>query len=265
LEERLDKVVKAEGKDGVFVKLSSRSPKDAVITSEKTVKIFRQLLEEYKEKNGSIDDNAKLICINKAHILALQMFDAKEILSIFLSSDRVYEDLRLAMDYKDQWSQKFVIRQWIPIPVEYEYRGFVFEGKFNCLSQYYHYTYFPHLVKEKDVIEKKIKTFWNQMKDQVPLQPKTYVIDFAVDLKNDRVYLIELNPFGDYEGMGTSCAMYDKVKEQDRAILFNKDKDIWDFRIETGPAENIYKLMGNEWRNLMLKPHQTFLNKHITF
>lgn len=27
------------------------------------------------------------------------------------------------------------------------------------------------------------------------------VADFAVDLENKRVYIIELNPFGDYEGL----------------------------------------------------------------
>lgn len=29
-----------------------------------------------------------------------------------------------------------------------------------------------------------------------------------MDLENEAVYIIEINPFGDYEGMGTSPAMF---------------------------------------------------------
>lgn len=46
------------------------------------------------------------------------------------------------------------------------------------------------------------------MKDRVPINDKTYVVDWAVDLNSDKVYIIEINPFGDYEGMGTSPAMF---------------------------------------------------------
>lgn len=137
------------------------------------------------------------------------------------------------------------------------------------------------------------------------------VIDFAVDLANERVYVIELNPFGklllclfsitsnlthahthvtctctgDYDGMGTSCAMFDKADAKDRAVLFAKHEHehehtdsvqasasaspapapspsvsvsasvspLFEFRIETAPSPHIFKLMANEWRELMIE------------
>jgi len=240
LEQKLQQAIEEYSKHGVFVKLSSRSPKDASVASQKTIKIFEELLE--KSPNN---DNAKLIAINRAHILALKMDSAKEILTTMLSSERVYEDLSLALDYPAQWNQHFVIRKFVPIPIEYEFRGFVLNKKFKCMCQYYHYIYFPHLVQQKKEIEKTILEFWEKNKDRIPLD--TYVVDFALDTENKRVCIIELNPFGDYEGMGTSTSMFDKVK--DRAILFGDAP--WEFRVELEPPTDIFKIMGDKWKAIM--------------
>jgi len=155
-----------------------------------------------------------------------------------LGSQRIYEDLTLALEHPRTWSQHMVVRQWVSVPIEYEFRGFVYNNKLTCLSQYYHYCYFPGMVQIKSKIEQMIQAYFEKIKDVVPLRPQEYVVDFAVDVDNDKVYIIEINPFGNYEAMGTSTSMFDK--KRDAAILFG---DGWEFRVELGSPEDIFKIM----------------------
>jgi len=174
------------------------------VSSKRTEAIFRELIG--KIENPTLND--KLIAINRAHILALRLKDAKEVMEMFLLSERINSDLKLAFDYKQNWGQHFIVREFVEIPIEYEFRAFIVDNQFRAMCQYYHYIYFPKLVENKELINKLVLEKWNDVKDLVPMNPKTYVADFAVDLENQKVYIIELNPFGDYEGMGTSPSMF---------------------------------------------------------
>ena len=44
---------------------------------------------------------------------------------------------------------KFVIRKWIPMPLEAEFRAFVNNGKLTAVSQYYHFIVFPKLLAQR--------------------------------------------------------------------------------------------------------------------
>lgn len=59
------------------------------------------------------------------------------------------------------------------------------------MAQYFHYCYFPRLVQEKSIIEQKILSFWDEVKDFVPHE--SYVIDFAI--VDSKVFVIEINPY----------------------------------------------------------------------
>lgn len=203
----------------------------------------------YKKHIAKIDsptDNDKLIAINRAHIEALKLDSAEEIFNVFLSSERVYEDLELALDYPNEWRQHFVLREYVPVPIEYEFRSFVIKSEMKCMCQYYHYLYFPHIVAQKDMLEEKILSFFNEVKDLVPLESGTYVMDFAVDLENDKVYIIELNPYGEYEGMGTSTCMFDPIGDKDK--LFG---NVWEFRVETEPFFDIWSILSEDWHDVL--------------
>lgn len=105
---------------------------------------------------------------------------------MFLTSERINSDLKLAMDYVENWSQHFIVRfpsflyllficfyfflffgrfvletilfsfkgffsidfdrEFIAIPIEYEFRAFIVDNKFKAMCQYYHYIFFPTLV-----------------------------------------------------------------------------------------------------------------------
>jgi len=237
---------------GCFIKLSSRSAKDSSISSDRTKNIFRKLINEVP--NPTLND--KLIAINRAHILALQLTDAKEVVDMFLGSERINSDLKLALDYSHNWTQDFVIREFVPVPIEFEFRAFVVNNQLRGMCQYYHYMYFPRLVDNKVLIDQLVHKKFEEIKDLVPIPDKTYVIDWAVDLDRQKVYIIELNPFGDYEGMGTSPSMFKLHEHQmdragpDRNIFFGDGE--YEFRIETeaSDVEAMTKLLCPEWKQL---------------
>jgi len=97
----------------------------------------------------------------------------------------------------------------------------------------------------------------------VPVEDKTYVVDWAVDLEKEEVYVIELNPFGDYENMSTSPAMFNlhndvllmDCKGPDRNIFFGDGA--FEFRIETHEidGEILWSLMKGPWKHLF---YETF-------
>jgi hypothetical protein len=152
----------------------------------------------------ALTDNDKIIAINRAHILALRAITASDALHTVLSSERVYEDLTLAMEHKASWSQKLVVRAWVDIPLQYEFRGnsqcsaaqgragqgkrwtrltnpllgvsgFVYNNELTALCQYYHYCFFPSLVTNKGLVLSLVHEFFERIKNVVPLNPKEYV------------------------------------------------------------------------------------------
>jgi len=219
---------------GCFVKLSSRSAKDATVASERTIQIFKEILAGIP--NPTMND--RLIAINRAHILAQCHSNAKNVLDMFVQSERINSDLELALSYPNQWSQHFVVRKFVKIPIEYEFRAFVVDGKLKAMCQYYHYIYFPILQMHKLLLQKLIFETFEKMHEKIPFKDKTYVVDWAVDLPNEKVYIIELNPFGDYEGMGTSPCMFNLHHDIIKMDRLGSDRKIF-FGESTGPKSTI--------------------------
>jgi len=121
----------------------------------------------------------------------MHVYSGKEALELLLSSDRIYEDLTNELENKE-FHQDIIIREWMEIPVEHEYRGFVYQKKLNAISQYYHTCYFSHLKEEFPLAVERIKEYFNKkLVDVIPLE--SYIIDFG--LLQDRTIVIELNPF----------------------------------------------------------------------
>lgn len=75
---------------------------------------------------------------------------------------------------------------------------------------------------------------YSQVREKVPVEPREYCIDFAVDLPRQRVYIIELNPFGPPTGMGTGTVLFRSNVDHDLDVLFGRKP--FEFRIETRPA-----------------------------
>jgi hypothetical protein len=168
-------------------------------------------------------------------------------MDLFLKSERISDDLSLAFEQPDKWSQCVVLREWVEIPLYFEMRGFVYDRKLTALSQYYSVSVYDEILTQASKLEEKIRDFVAQIGPLLPCE--AVVMDIGVEEKSGRVFLIELNPFNDYEGCGTSAAMFDWTA--DREVL--EGRAPFEFRIETEVKSDadIEKMLGNNWRELV--------------
>lgn len=117
-------------------------------------------------------------------------------MDLFLKSARVRQDLERSLK-SESFDLQIVCREFVELPLHSEFRGFVFEKRLVAVSQYFWFNYFPELVQKHNIyLDRMVDFFEMVVKNRVPYS--NYVIDFAV--LDDRIYVIELNPFGDVSG-----------------------------------------------------------------
>jgi len=246
IEDGLQKVIEeAKGTDtGVFVKTSSRSAKDTGIFSEKFKDLYRKYLREKKDK----DENDKLICLLEAGTQVQKMENAKQVLQMFSISERISQDMKLALAHPDRFTEHFVIRQWVDLDPSLEFRGFVKNNTLNALSQYNHLAFFPHLVADKENIVKSITDhFYDVALPKLKRKFTSYIIDFAL-VKLDsahggyKIWIIELNPFLPT----TDGCLFSWEKE--RNILENGP---FEYRYRTSKASGAKAMLANAWRDVL--------------
>ncbi|UJR29209.1 hypothetical protein I4U23_010423 [Adineta vaga] len=206
IKERLQKTIEQSSFDqnGFFAKTSSRSAKDACIFKKDFLQIYKNQLAKSSDPT---QENSRITALLTAAFLALRLTCASDLLTTFVISERIYQDMLLATEAQnpadDLFKENIILRPFIPIDVDMEFRGFVYQQRLTCLSQYNYLIYSSRLCQWKDEILDKINSFFNQMvKMKLDTYPsKDYVIDFALTKGDDdsvssmKVWVIELNPF----------------------------------------------------------------------
>jgi len=157
-----------------------------------------------------------------------------------LRSQRVFTDLSFALlmgNTSDNTAEKnvkfdmqIVCREWCDeILPEWEFRAFIWQGKFTACTQYYSECYVPEMAANKEKITEKIRQFLTQ--EILPKLPKdlhTLTIDLALAPDLSRVWLVEIgNP---PPVAGTSLFCWDL--EADRKIIMGEKS--FEFRILDG-------------------------------
>ncbi len=193
LQTRIDNAISKldSNQRGVFVKLSTRSPKDSHVAFAKGKKLFQS-----KVSSINPTPNNKLILLQEALIDSLNVKSGAEAVELLVSSTRVGEDLEYGLEGSDSdaaFSErcKLVVREWVQLPLWSEFRGFVWGRKLTALGQYNHPVVFPDLKAKVPVILDDIKVFFESVKGSIPLD--NYIIDFG--WTPNCVYLVEINPF----------------------------------------------------------------------
>ncbi len=189
------------------------------------------------------------VCVHAASVAPLngrcfvRLQLCAQVIDAFITSERVCDDdLPLALSFPDRWSQHIVLRQWLVIPPQHEFRAFVFDGQLTAVSQYFKGAYFPDLVANRDVILVLIQQLWSDIRDKIPVVPPEFVLDLCVDFSRQRALVIELNPFGRPDGLGTGCCLFRHTDPTDCAVLFGEDP--FEFRVETAPtAVDLHSLL----------------------
>jgi hypothetical protein len=110
LQAAVERVREAEGRP-VFIKASSRSAKDAPTSNQRLGELFAEQLAACERP----DDNAKLRCMLTAGLELLKAHSAADALALFLRSERIYQDMLLALERPERWAENFAVRRWVDI------------------------------------------------------------------------------------------------------------------------------------------------------
>lgn len=205
LQKLLENELKKTNWSKVFIKLSTRSPKDSQVLLNRGIEALEKKLDldkpEAKLSFISKDLNAKISIFSQFVQDNFYVRNANEAIEVLISSDRVFEDLDYAFslepDFKyEQASLQIVFREWTSaIPISREFRGFVWDFSLNAIGQYYHSLYFEELFAKKKIIQEKISLFFDKnIRPRLNESLKCCIVDFAID-ENDGLKLIEINPF----------------------------------------------------------------------
>eukprot|EP01112_Ceratiomyxa_fruticulosa_P001129 TRINITY_DN1110_c0_g5_i1.p1 TRINITY_DN1110_c0_g5~~TRINITY_DN1110_c0_g5_i1.p1 ORF type:complete len:340 (+),score=68.27 TRINITY_DN1110_c0_g5_i1:60-1079(+) len=224
-----------------FVRLSTRSPKDAV---DKLSKIQATVIQELHkifpdQKIQTISEldeekaNLYLIALKTAFFNMMKVTNAKEAFDLFMYSSRTVSDIRrvLSLSGVSEFSVQIVVREFIDIPLEGEFRGFVAHNQLNALSQYYTDCYFKHLAQNPEPVIHRIVEFFHTIIQPMNIPYEKYIMDFAVT--QERVYVVEINPFGE----NTGSALYSW--KDDLKIL---TEGPFSYRVVQSPSSPITRL-----------------------
>jgi hypothetical protein len=123
------------GAGGVFVKFSSRSPKDAVVLQRpRILQLFHTALAAEAAAcpdgilvKGSIEEkNARVIAMLVAGTRSLMVSDASSAIHLLRTSERIYQDCLLALDQAERgrFTLNLCVREWSELHPSSEWRCF---------------------------------------------------------------------------------------------------------------------------------------------
>jgi hypothetical protein len=256
LSARLDGILATQNKNSPagksFVKLSTRSPKDSSIA-------LGAAAEKYRARVTSTTSTNDRWCILSEEVArAGAVSTSSSALDLLLTSERVFEDLKYALEGKEsnqEWKTTVCARAWDPrITIQSEFRGICWGGKLTCLCQYFHPLLLSGLKDSKADIERSILATMALPGVQSALQElgNNAIIDFAY-LGPGEVLVIELNPF-DGQALGcfpASTGLFLWENEEDQKVM--RGEAAFEFRIrEQLMSEAALYSTGNpQWRDII--------------
>jgi hypothetical protein len=253
----LDELAEKLGRPRFFVRLSSRSPKDAPLALPAFKDLLGKCRARIAREHGE-SNNTRLHALQVAATLAMACKSGRDAVQLLLNSKRIRDDLERFSsgelgDFR-VWAREFRF-----MPIEFELRAFVFERRLTAISQYNEFLFFPHLVAHQDAVRAKASQF---VADVMPLLPlDSCVLDLALVRDGDgeddlfmtraeaasidtfRVVIVELNPFAEF--MGGGC-----FRHTDMPLLMGRagDATTWPvFRLVESAAQ-VATDLSSDWK-----------------
>ena len=224
----------------VFVKSSSRSPKDATIAAANFRDTFLTKLEE---KGRPSDDNEKVKALLETSVEMFKSTKATQVIETFASSQRIRDDMTLALEQIQRFHEHFVVRRWVNIAIDME---FVNKGELTALSQYNHPVFFERLTTLKEALERRILQFWESaVAPRIIHEFPSCVVDFAIegdDPLTGQLYVIEINPFQE----STDAALFSWGMEKDKL-----ENGPFEFHVRDHPQSGIKASLEIKWRDML--------------
>jgi len=156
-----------------------------------------------------------------------------------LQSSRVRDDCERELERGEDYAMKVVVREWVDIPISYEFRTFITHKKINAITQYFDTFYCEQIVQNKDTLLALILSLWEKASANVPFE--NGIIDFAITSDLSHVYIIECNPLDILTG-SSLFSYYD------------------DWEVITGRADFEFRVIVANWDKLENKNEATVMS-----
>jgi len=229
-EDRVTEIMHKEGggEKFYFCRLSTRSPKDGVSARDEEKKETES--EPQPEPEPKVEDDRDFNRLTKK-MNKLQVKDGVEVFDLITRSQRIFSDIMNHFQYNtpntttDNFS--LILRDWVPMPQDHEFRCYVKNRRITAISQYQCYLYFDKL-QNKEYVEKLrdvIVDFHETIKEAVPVD--SYVMDIVV-FPDFTCMIVEFNPFGPH--LSSGAALFNWIKDFD-LLTGNTDRQVPAIRI----------------------------------
>jgi hypothetical protein len=200
----------ASGAGAWFVRMSNRSPKDGVRSSENVFDEWRRIRARTANANDCVVE------MLSAQLQSLMCRSIDDVMSLLLTSERVFRDNREAIecnkqDGADIWRTSIILRPWLPRLREWnEWRVFVHQRHAVAISQYCHLACFKQLIAADIAALARHITAFVEQRVMPALSDSVYnsaVVDVVVFDDTDALEtaVIEINPFD----RATGAALFD--------------------------------------------------------
>jgi gamma-glutamylcyclotransferase (GGCT)/AIG2-like uncharacterized protein YtfP len=191
LEEDIDSKIRSEFPNGAFVRLCGRSPKDGEpLEKERVLKQYEENLVLVQKTFGFDKTTSKMMAIARTNYL--KVFSGAEVMSLLLTSERVYADMIDWIKYGEP--EQICLRDWSPdMSMDYEFRVFVCSDEISAISQYDHYCHYPHLETQRNYLKAGIESLWKKIHFRVGVS--SYIFDVAYLPTSESFIVIEFSPF----------------------------------------------------------------------
>ena len=199
------------------------------------------------------------------------MHDPAHALWLLINSERVDEDLDVALRHQERWNQSIIVRTWWPgVSSDLEFRLFVHDGQPTGITQYNQLLFSPRIASRGAIIAGALKRYFEEVVrprlDKTPfddalggryacdlaLHPAALVVlDAAIAagepaspplLGREHVQLVELNAFYEATGMG----LFDYQKDQ-----YALTHGPFEWRVRTKPLAKAEVKLEREWREVI--------------
>ena len=234
-------------KNGAMFRLTGRSGKDMdYYDNDKIYQLYLNNLSKIsKQLNKNQEDpNTRYIAITTL-MNRFKVNSGKDVLNVLLTSQRLFLDMKDWL--KHGGKEQIVLRKWEDsLSSEREFRCFVVNNELKAICQDERYAFFPDLVKNKNLYEKIINDYFNNV-FKTRMKISTYVVDFAI-LKNNEIKLIEFSPF--LRCTSARLFRWDNNYEE----MLNGDGKL---TVRTEPHPEI-DMFVKDWENDIKKPSEHF-------
>lgn len=244
--QQIDEAKEKLGSEFVFVRLSSRSPKDAVLSlptfRDDYLNAIRKLVREEHALSTTtrVDLNTKLRALYMAGTSAMRVSSGRDAVGLLVRSERIQGDMREALSKHEVPPMRIAVREFVPFDVTFELRAFVYRGRLTAMTQYNSLVYFPELIRHEECVDKHVRAFLNQHLLPLLDRQSSFVVDL-IPIPSASVHschtccssptdtqsclcsfdikVVELNPFAEFAGSG----MFAWENPADLKVLLGQD------------------------------------------